>query len=142
MFLVLNTMIKSHTSFISQTKIPFCKLSSKKYNLNDFEGRIVFDLEKIKGKTDISKIKSILKSINVNWLLKLDENNYINSIVRNQQEYLSKFVLSDLYSPEFFSGSYKNNNIVEISSIEPHNLLFKSPEFNSNGFYLILKDYF
>lgn len=142
MFLILNTSVKNDTTFNCMTRTHFCKLSSDKFNLKDFQGRLVFNLDLLPG-TDYDKVKDIFTSIQCDWEFDNNNwNNFVNSIVVEQKEHLAKFVLGDLYDlNQILNKSYKNNKIVEVKTSEPFNSLFKSPEFNEFGFYTLSEDF-
>lgn len=147
MFLIINTSQQKHTGFQCESRFEFCKLTSEKYHLKDVSGRLVFDLSLINGDNNIVKIKEILKNIKVEWThtnyppysLKA----YYSDIVREQQEYLAKFVLSDLYSDleNLALQNYRVDQIIQLSFIQPfiqpYHELYEDPEFNELGFYKI-----
>lgn len=143
MFLIINTSQQKHTGFQCESRFEFCKLTSEKYHLKDFSGRLVFDLSLINGDNNVVKIKEILKNIKVEWT---NTNNpaytlkaFYSDIVREQQEYLAKFVLSDLYSEleNFAMQNYRVDQIIQLSFIQPYHGLYEEPKFNKFGFYQI-----
>ncbi len=139
MFLSILTAECLSKNFNCDSRFNFCALTSKTYNLENFTGKLVFNLDLINGKDNLDKLKNILSNINIAW--SRDKDSEIiqkTEIVAKQQEKLTKFTLVDIYrAAGGFTNEYSHDFICNLTNDEPLCLLHKKPDFNEFGFYEI-----
>ncbi len=113
-FLIINTSEKLNPHFNCASRISFGSISSKKFKLEDFQGKLIFDLSKFQGDDIQKKTNKILSSLKFDLKLEQKRGNY-EDVLLNANLNL-KYAKKNI---NYFSQSFLNDMIVELHHSKP-----------------------
>ena len=120
-YLILNTSVSNDQSFNCMTRTENCSLTSKKYNLLNFQGRVIFDLEQVKGKNLQDKVNKVLSKINFDFI---DSSTSPNNRIARQnrvEDAINELKLAKSHI-NYYIGSFIKDFIIEVSSSIPYSI--------------------
>lgn len=137
MFLIINTSEKLNPHFNCASRVSFASVSSEKFQLSDFQGRLIFDLKQVSGKTIQAKTSSILKSIK--WEFNVDKKSLNKEDIKNIIETATNNLKHASNDVSYFSKSFVNDMPIELHHNKP-DYLFVTQFMDNSSIEFILEE--